>query len=156
MVLVVAAYAYKFKGYVSYSLYFSFYFLKTATAAAKSLQSCPTLCDPIDGSPPGSLVPGILQARTLEWVAISFSTLKEWAQINQKNSPFYIEVWRSWYRALDATGMQKRLVGLNPEKPNEENSNDMNSITSSLNSDRNTSFTSLWILVILHLMTFLT
>ena len=45
----------------------------TATAAAKSLQSCPTLCDPIDGSPVGSPVPGILQARTLEWVAISFS-----------------------------------------------------------------------------------
>ena len=44
-----------------------------AAAAAKSLQSCPTLCDPIDGSSPGSLVPGILQARTLEWVAISFS-----------------------------------------------------------------------------------
>ena len=43
------------------------------TAAAKSLQSCPTLCDPIDGSPPGSPVPGILQARTLERVAISFS-----------------------------------------------------------------------------------
>ena len=43
-----------------------------AAAAAKSLQ-CPTLCDPIDGSPPGSAVPGILQARTLEWVAISFS-----------------------------------------------------------------------------------
>ena len=42
-------------------------------AAAKSLQSCPTLCDPRDGSPPGSPVPGILQARTLEWVAISFS-----------------------------------------------------------------------------------
>ena len=42
-------------------------------AIAKSLQSCPTLCDPIDGSPPGSSVPGILQARTLEWVAISFS-----------------------------------------------------------------------------------
>ena len=40
---------------------------------AKSLQSCPTLCDPIDGSPPGSLVPEILQTRTLEWVAISFS-----------------------------------------------------------------------------------
>ena len=48
-----------------------------AAAAAKSLQSCPTMCDPIDGSPPGSLVPGILQAKTLEWVAISFSnTLK--------------------------------------------------------------------------------
>ena len=44
-----------------------------ATAAAKSLQSCPTLCDPIDGSPPGSPVPGILQARTLEWVATSLS-----------------------------------------------------------------------------------
>ena len=44
-----------------------------AAAAAKSLQSCPTLCDPIDGSPPGFPVPGILQARTLEWVAISFS-----------------------------------------------------------------------------------
>ena len=44
-----------------------------AAVAAKSLQSCPTLCDPIDGSPPGSPVPGILQARTLEWVAISFS-----------------------------------------------------------------------------------
>ena len=44
-----------------------------AAAAAKSLQSCPTLCDSIDGSPPGSPIPGILQARTLEWVAISFS-----------------------------------------------------------------------------------
>ena len=44
-----------------------------AAAAAKSLRSCPTLCDPVDGSPPGSPVPGILQARTLEWVAISFS-----------------------------------------------------------------------------------
>ena len=44
-----------------------------AAAAAKSLQSCPTLCNPIDGGPPGSPVPGILQARTLEWVAIAFS-----------------------------------------------------------------------------------
>ena len=49
------------------------YVLFAAAAAAKSLQSCPTLCDPIDGSPPGSAVPEILQARTLEWVAISFS-----------------------------------------------------------------------------------
>ena len=47
--------------------------MQAAAAAAKSLLSCPTLCDPIDGSPPGSPVPGILQARTLEWVAISFS-----------------------------------------------------------------------------------
>ena len=49
-----------------------------AAAAAKSLQSCPTLCDPIDGSPPGSAIPGILQARTLEWVAISFSNAWKW------------------------------------------------------------------------------
>ena len=49
-----------------------------AAAAAKSLQSCPTLCDPIDGSPPGSPVPGILQARTLEWVAIFFSIAWKW------------------------------------------------------------------------------
>ena len=53
---------------------FLMYYLCTATAAAASLQSCPTLCDPKDGSPPGSPVPGILQARTLEWVAISFSS----------------------------------------------------------------------------------
>ena len=49
--------------------------MAAAAAAAKSLQSCPTLYDPTDGSPPGSPVPGILQARTLEWVAISFSNV---------------------------------------------------------------------------------
>ena len=53
-----------------------------AAAAAKSLQSCPTLCDPIDGSPPGSPIPGILQARTLEWVAIyGAPTLKYWVRM---------------------------------------------------------------------------
>ena len=52
--------------------------LSIAAAAAKSLQSCPTLCDPIDGSPPGSPVPGILQTRTLEWVAISFNNACKW------------------------------------------------------------------------------
>ena len=51
---------------------------KSAAAAAKSLQSCPTLCNPMDGSPPGSPVPRILQARTLEWVAISFSNAWKW------------------------------------------------------------------------------
>ena len=51
---------------------------RVLAAAAKSLQSCPALCDPIDGSPPGSPVPGILQARTLEWVAISFSNALKW------------------------------------------------------------------------------
>ena len=49
-----------------------------SAAAAKSLQSCPTLCNPTDGSPPGSAVPGILQARTLEWVSISFSNAWKW------------------------------------------------------------------------------
>ena len=60
-----------------------------AAAAAKSLQSCPTLCNPIDGSPPGSAIPGILQARTLEWVAISFSkaTTKIWSRF-----------WKVFYR----------------------------------------------------------
>ena len=52
-------------------------FLSSPAAAAKSLQSCPTLCDPIDGSPPGSPMSGILQARTREWVAISFSNASE-------------------------------------------------------------------------------
>ena len=50
----------------------------SAAAAAKSLQSCPTLCDPLDSSPPGLSIPGILQARTLEWVAISFSNAWKW------------------------------------------------------------------------------
>ena len=54
---------------------FTLFFLYTSAAAAKFLQLCLTLCDPIDSSPPGSLIPGILQARTLEWVAISFSTI---------------------------------------------------------------------------------
>ena len=52
--------------------------LSYSSAAAKSLQLCPTLCDPLDGSPPGSAVPEILQARTLEWVAISFSNARKW------------------------------------------------------------------------------
>ena len=60
-----------------------------AAAAAKLLQSCPTLCDPIDSSPPGFLVPGILQARILEWVAISFSTTPAWMVLNKSR-------WRHW------------------------------------------------------------
>ena len=54
------------------------HFWNAAAAVAKSLQLCPTLCDPIDSSPPGSPVPGILQARTLEWAAISFSNAWKW------------------------------------------------------------------------------
>ena len=60
------------------SIHIAKYWYAAAAAAAKSLQSCPTLCDPIDSSPPGSPVPGILQARTLEWVAISFSNVWKW------------------------------------------------------------------------------
>ena len=73
----------RWKGWGIYSIAYLFatknhvsgtrFLLSSSKPAAKSLQSCPTLCDPIDGSPPGSLVPEILQARTLEWVAISFS-----------------------------------------------------------------------------------
>ena len=60
--------------YHNYDIYFNY----LSAPAAKSLQSCPTLCNPIDSSPPGSPVPGILQARTLEWVAISFSNAWKW------------------------------------------------------------------------------
>ena len=63
---------------------FNFYAEYAAAAAAASLQSCLTLCDPIDGSPPGSPVPGILQARTLEWVAISFSNYVEYITSNSR------------------------------------------------------------------------
>ena len=59
-------------------IYFKIYYIQAAAAAAKALQSCPTLCDPIDGSPPGSPVAGILQARALEWFAISFSSAWKW------------------------------------------------------------------------------
>ena len=78
---------------------FSISLSHTSTAAAKSLQSCPTLCGPIDGSPPGSLVPRILQARTPEWVAISFSNAWKWLAI--KISVFASHaVWESWGVAI--------------------------------------------------------
>ena len=63
----------------------------TCVAAAKTLQLCPTLCEPIDGSPPGSSVPGILQARMLEWVTISFSNAGKW-KVKMK---FLSHVWLS-------------------------------------------------------------
>ena len=72
-----------------------------AAAATKSLQSCPTLCDPTVGSPPGSPVPGILQARTLEWVAVSFSNAWKWKVKVKSLSP----VWHSatpWTAAFQA------------------------------------------------------
>ena len=73
-----------------------------AAAAAKSLQSCPTLCDPIDGSPPGSTAPGILQARTLEWVAISFSNAWKWkVKVKSLSSVLlFATPWTAAYQAL--------------------------------------------------------
>ena len=68
----------KFLSLINLSTHLFFLLMGIAAAAAKSLQSCLTLCDPIDCSPPGSTVPGILQARTLEWVAISFSNAWKW------------------------------------------------------------------------------
>ena len=68
------------------SLGFKISITAAAAAAAKLPQLCPTLCDPIDGSPPGSPVPGILQARTLEWVAISFSDAWKW-KVKVKSCP---------------------------------------------------------------------
>ena len=69
---------YRFKETLAYYAASCIFTGYAAAAALKSLQSCPTLCSPIDGSPPGSPVPGILQARTLEWVAISFSNAWKW------------------------------------------------------------------------------
>ena len=75
-------------------------------AAAKSLQSCPTLCDPIDGSPPGSPIPGSLQARTLEWVAISFSNAWKWKVKLKSISRVQLLVtpWTAAYQAPPSMG----------------------------------------------------
>ena len=79
-------------------------------AAAKSLQSCPTLCDPIDGSPPGSPVPGILQARTLEWVAISFSNAWKWKVKVKSLSRVWLLVtpWTAAYQAALSMGFVRQ------------------------------------------------
>ena len=76
--LLVGVWTYTYKFSNDSKTTFVVYNQLAPAAAAKSLLSCPTLCDPIDGSPPGSPVPGILQARTLEWVAISFSNGWKW------------------------------------------------------------------------------
>ena len=81
-----------------------------AAAAAKSLQSCPTLCHPIDGSPPGSLVPGILQARTLEWVAISFSNTWKW-KVKVKSLScvqLFVTPWTTAYQAPPSMGFSRQ------------------------------------------------
>ena len=81
-----------------------------AAAAAKSRQSCPTLCDPIDGSPPGSPVPGILQARTLEWVAISFSNAAKWKVKVKSLSRVRLLAtpWTAAYQAPSSMGFSRQ------------------------------------------------
>ena len=78
--------------------------------AAKSLQSCPILCNPIDGSPPGSPVPGILQARTLEWVAISFSNAWNWKVKVKSLSPVRLLAtpWTAAYQAPPSMGFSRQ------------------------------------------------
>ena len=86
------------------------FWVYTLTAAAKSLQSCPTLCDPIDGSPPGSPIPEILQARILEWVAISFSNawkrkvkVKSLSRVRPSATP-----WIAAYQAPPSMGFSRQ------------------------------------------------
>ena len=85
-------------------------FLEEISAAAKLLRSCPILCDPIDGSPPGSAIPGILQARTLEWVAISFSNAWMWkvkvkslSRVQLSGTP-----WTAAYQAPPSMGFSRQ------------------------------------------------
>ena len=98
-----------------------------AAAAAKSLQSCPTLCDPTNGSPPGSPVPGILQARTLEWVAISFSNAGNW-KVKVKSlsrARLLATSWTAAYQAPPSMGFSRQEywsgVPLPWNKPDTEN-----------------------------------
>ena len=83
---------------------------KLIHAAAKSLQSCPTLCNPIDGSPPGSPIPGILQARTLEWVAISFSNAWRWkVKVKSLSRVLLPETpWTADYQAPPSIGFSRQ------------------------------------------------
>ena len=82
----------------------------SSAAAAKLLQSCPTLCDPIDSSPPGFAVPGILQARTLEWVAISFSIVWKWKVKGKSLSRvrLFSTPWTAAYQAPPSMGFSRQ------------------------------------------------
>ena len=80
----------------------------TAAAAAKSLQSCPTLCDPLDSSPPGSPIPGILQARALEWVAISFSSAWKWKVKLLSHVQLLATPWTAAHQAPPSMGFSRQ------------------------------------------------
>ena len=98
--------------YISYSNWGSknIHTLNLVAAAAKSLQSCPTLCDPIDSSPPGFPVPGILQARTMEWVSISFSKAWEWKVKVKLLSHVWLVTtpWTAAYQAPPPLGFSRQ------------------------------------------------
>ena len=87
-----------------------FFWILFENSIAKSLQSCPTLCDPIDGSPPGSPVPGILQARILEWVAISFSNAWKWkVKVKSLNRVRLLATpWTVAYQAPPSMGLSRQ------------------------------------------------
>ena len=107
------AHLFNFLKYFLHSQLYSFAFhliYAAAAAAAKSLQSCPTLCDPIDGSSPGSPIPGILQARTLEWVAISFSNAWKWKVKVKSLSRVQLLAtpWTAAYQAPPAMGFSRQ------------------------------------------------
>ena len=90
------------------ALYTEMFWLLSAAATAKSLQSCPTLCDPRDGSPPGSPVPGILQARTLEWVAISFSNAWKWKVKLLSRVRLLATPWTAAHQAPPSMGFSRQ------------------------------------------------
>ena len=101
-------------------------FIKLHFAAAKSLQSCPILCDPIEGSPPGSPVPGILQARTLEWAAISLSNAWKWEVKVKSLSHVRLPAtpWTAAYQAPPSMGFSRQeywsgvpLLGQSKQSP---------------------------------------
>ena len=94
----------------SHSVMFDSFQVFVAAAAAKSLQSCPTLCDPIDGSPPGSSVHGILQARTLEWVAISSSNAWKWkVKVKSLSCVWLLATpWTAAYQAPPSMGFSRQ------------------------------------------------
>ena len=106
--------------------------LETAAAAAKSRQSCPTLCDAIDGSPPGSPIPGILQARTLEWVVISFFNAGKWkwsrSVVSDSSRPHGLQptrLLRPWYFPGKSTGVGCHCLLWDLETKQQQNINNL-------------------------------
>ena len=98
--------------------------MSQTAAAAKSLQSCPTLFDPIDDSPPGSPIPGILQARTLEWVAISFSNAWKWkVKVKLPSRVRLLAIpWTAAYQAPPSMGFSRQEYWSGVPSPSPQNS----------------------------------